>query len=115
MTLKVDQNVTWGAAGSSRSPFLNYLFGQFPALKPGASFLVCQPELEHLAAATARGIVTPKSLAARVTWAYARWAKTNGNITRAKARRDGPTDYRIFIVRVPQPDVNANQGDLPNV
>ncbi len=113
--LKVDENVTWGQTGSSRSPFLNFLFGEFAKLKPGASFLVCQPELEHLAAATARGIVTPKSLATRVIWAYHRWAKLNGNTTRAKSRREGTQDYRIFIVRVPQPDVNASQGDLPNV
>ncbi len=68
-------------------------------MKFGATFLVCQPELEHLAEATARGIVTPKGLASRVCWAYARWAKLNGDSTRAKSRREGPTNYRIFIVR----------------
>ena len=116
MTLKVDDNVNWGATGSSRSPFLTYLFGEFGKMKPGASFLVSQTKLEHLAAATARGIVTPKGLATRVCWAYQRWSKQNGNAYQAKYRREGETNYRVFIVRrPPQPNVNANQGDLPNV
>ncbi len=116
MTLEIDSNVPWGDAGSSRSPFLNYLFGEFPKLHIGDSFKVNQVKLQNLAESTARTIITPKGLATRVCWAYHRWAKANGNTTRAKYRRDGSTDYRVFIVRrVTQPDANAAQGDLPNV
>ncbi len=110
MTLIIDTDKTWGAAGSSRSPFLNYLFGEFPDLKPGASFLVCQPKLEHLAASTARGIVTPKGLATRVCWAYQRWSRLNGDECQAKYRREGETDYRVFIVL--RPPLRNSQGQL---
>lgn len=110
MTIKIDENVTYGATGSSRSPFLNYLFGEFRKMKPGASFLVSQSKLEHLAAATARGIVTPKGLATRVCWAYQRWSKLNGNYNQAKYRREGETDYRVFIVK--RPPLRDSQGRL---
>lgn len=110
MTLVVSDSVPLDGAqtGGSRSPFLNYLNGEFAKLKVGQSFLVSeQQKCRELAALTARGILTNKGLASRIAWAHTRWSKLNGNKTRLRTRREGADDYRLHVVHNPQ-----QQGEM---